>query len=360
MKQFRLFGTIINDDSERWSLDDVTPSQFNAFLRTVPAGEDIEIAINSPGGSITAGIAIANMVKGAANKITARVYGIAASMASVIACAAPDLRMFRSSFMMIHNPWGSMTGEADQLRQAADVLDSMKAAMMDFYASKFPGVDKAALDQLVSEETWMLGSELTTFGLAATIEDDPIEMAACVKGPAMFAKIPDAAKRFYAADPAMKPLPPPQSPEVLALVARAETFAAELTAAKARIGGLVETVAARDLALQQAQAKADAAETQRRDHQARADRLTAELEQARTSHVAAISERDGKITTLTASQTALEARLAGMTLNALKTPFDAVATTWDGALKECGGSYEAAKAKYPQLAADYQKTHSGK
>ena len=103
-----------------------------------------------------------------------------------------------------------------------------------------------------------------------------------------------------------------------------------------------------------------AAETQRRDHQARADRLTAELEQARTSHVAAISERDGKITTLTASQTALEARLAGMTLNALKTPFDAVATTWDGALKECGGSYEAAMAQYPQLAADYQKTHSGK
>lgn len=359
-KQFRIFGTIINDDSYRDSIDDVTPSQFNAFLRTLPPGEELEIAINSPGGHVTAGLAIANMVKSAQQKITCRVYGIAASMASVIACAAPDLRMFRSSFMMIHNPWGIMIGNATALRKEADVLDSMRDACVDIYASKFPTLNKDDLSQLMENETWMLGTELSAFGLACGVEDDPAEMAACVHGPLIFAKIPDPAKKFYSgmsAAPAAD-LRPPTS-DVAALSARAEALAADLAAALARASELQEAVASRDLLVQQAQAAADSAEAQRRDHQSRADRVQSEFEAFRTQAAADLAGRDGTIQSLQTDKQTLETRVSAMTLNALQTPKHAAATTWEEALAKCG-SYEAAKAQYPHLAEAYRLAHPSK
>ena len=381
-KQFRMFGTIINDDSERWCLDDVTPSQFNAFLRSCGPEDEIELAINSPGGIVTAGLAIANMVKSAKQPITARVYGVAASMAGVIACAAPTLAMFRSSYMMIHNPWGMAMGDADALRQTADVLDSMKSAIIDMYLSKFKTLKKDDLCKMMDDESWILGSECEAYGLSALIEDDPAQMAACVHGPAMFAKIPDAAKKFYAGDPAMPhlkqpdaahegqasgaatppavpPAEPPASPAVVALSKRVEELSALAAQAEARASDLSAQVAALTAERDTAQAAFAKAEEQRRDHQSKADKLAKELDQARAENKAAAEKATTQISSLSAEKVALEQRIAAISLNALGAPSTGCAQTWDDAIAECG-SYEKAKAKYPHLAEAYRLAHAPK
>ena len=329
MKQFKLFGTIIEDDTFRWCEQDVTPTQFANFLKANP-GEDIEIMINSPGGHVRAGLAIANMVKSAKQNITARIYGIAASMASVVACAAPKMSMFKNSFLMIHSPYAFTDGTADDLRMAADVLDTMQSACVDFYCSKFTNVDAAKLSAMMDAETWILGSEAADYGLAVDIEDNPLQMASCVKGPLVFGKMPAAADAFYVGNKDLPKLaPPPTAAEVADL--RAQLAAANTAAASA--------------------------ETQRRDIQSKADRLTHELAESKAGREADRADHARQVAALTAEKTDLEKRIASISMNALKPPDPACAQTWAEALEECGG-YEAAKAKYPHLADAYRIAHT--
>lgn len=381
-KQFRVFGAIVSDDSQRWTTDDVTPAQFASFLKFCDPDDEIELMINSPGGIVTAGIALANMVKGAKQKITARVYGIAASMASVVATAAPTLVMYRSSFMMIHNPWAMMMGDANALKKEAAVLDSMKTAIMGFYQSKFPTLKTDELSRMMDDETWMLGSEASAFGLQAAVEDDPAQVAACVHGPAMFAKIPDAAKKFYAGDPDMPHLPPPDaahegqdsgaatppapppaeppaSPAVVALSQRVEELQASVKQAEARAADLSAQIGALTAERDTALANAAKSEEQRRDHQSKADKLAKELDQARAENKAASEKATTQISSLSAEKGALEKRIAAISLNALGAPSTGCAQTWDDAIAECG-SYEKAKAKYPHLAEAYRLAHAPK
>jgi ATP-dependent protease ClpP protease subunit len=369
-KTFKLFGVIVGDKSERFSEDDVAPSQFKNFLATLSPDDEVEMAINCPGGSVIAGLAIANMIASAPQKFTAKVYGIAASMATAIAAACDNLSMYKASYFMIHNPWSIALGDSEDLRKQADLLDSMKSALLGFYGSVFPGVERAEIARMMDEETWMLGSDASAYGLACALEDGDMAMAACVHGPLSFAKIPDPAKKFYDFDHTLKasiPAPadvpeaePPAAspaaviiPEVAALSERAEALARDLAAARA------EVTAAQSLATSAGEAHARA-EQQRRDIQSRADRLAGDLDAsraetaaARTEMAAAQARAETAQLTLSTANAALEKRVASMTLNALGAPSQACAQTWEDALAECG-SYEKAKAAYPHLAEAYR------
>jgi ATP-dependent protease ClpP protease subunit len=369
-KTFKLFGVIVGDKSERFSEDDVAPSQFKNFLATLAPDDEVELAINSPGGSVIAGLAIANMIASAPQTFTAKVYGIAASMATAIAAACDSLSMYKASYFMIHNPWSIALGHSEDLRKQADLMDSMKSAILGFYGSVFPGVERAEIARMMDEETWMLGSDASAYGLACALEDGDMAMAACVHGPLSFAKIPDPAKKFYDFDhtlkasiPAPADVPPPAGavvppvppviPEVAALSERAEALARDLAAARAEVAA---TQTARNLA-NEAHARA---EQQRRDIQSRADRLAADLDASRAETAAARAEiataqaaASAAQLTLSTANAALEKRVASMTLNALGAPSQACAQTWEDALAECG-SYEKAKAAYPHLAEAYR------
>ena len=347
-KTFNLFGTIVNDDSDKWFTSDVTPKNFSDFLKGCEGDDEIEIAINSPGGFVTGGLAIANMVKSAKQKITAKVYGIAASMASVVACAADDVVMFKNSFMMVHNPWGFAWGDADDMKKEAAVLDSMKTAIIDFYRSKFPNVESDTLATMMDDETWMLGSEAETYGLITKIEDDPLQAAACITGPAVFGKIPEAAAKFYRSSKdrslgvqESRSLETPQTPQTPKLLDSSNSQPSPCQHCAAL------------------QAEIQTIETQRRDHQSKADRLTQDMAKLTADHKAELDTLTARVNALTAEKTDLEKRIGSTALNALKTPDQACAQTWGEALAECG-SYEAAKKKYPELATAYQLAHARK
>lgn len=173
----------------------IGPDSLEAFLKECAVGEKVKIEINSPGGSVIAGLAMANMIKNSKAHVIAHVVGIAASMASVVACACDEIHMEEAAFLMIHNPWSEAEGDAEELKHAADILEGMEVAMRAFYRGKFPQMTDAELDQLMAEETWMTGADCKARGMVCELVPSDVRAAACVTR-RHFKHMPEAAAKF--------------------------------------------------------------------------------------------------------------------------------------------------------------------
>jgi len=173
----------------------IGPDSLEAFLKGCAVGEKVKIEINSPGGSVIAGLAMANMIKNSKAHVIAHVVGIAASMASVVACACDEIQMEEAAFLMIHNPWSEAEGDAEDMRHAADVLESMEEAMRAFYRGKFPTMTDGDLDALMAEETWMTGADCKERGMVCELVPSDVRAAACVTR-RHFKHMPEAAAKF--------------------------------------------------------------------------------------------------------------------------------------------------------------------
>ena len=132
MKILKLDAEIGNRTAETWWGRTIGPDAVTDFLADAAPGERVKIEINSPGGLIVPGLAMANSIKNSKAHVVAHVTGIAASMASVIMCACDEIQLEEGAFVMMHNPWSWAEGDADDLRHEAGVLDTMKAAIMAF------------------------------------------------------------------------------------------------------------------------------------------------------------------------------------------------------------------------------------
>ena len=202
-KNFNLFGDIVENDADRWFESDVTPSIFIGWLAKQEG--DIEVNINSNGGSVTGGLAIANAIKAyAKGDVTCNVLGIAASMASVVACAGKKLCMGEGAFLMVHNPWTVTMGNAEDLRKDADTLDKMRDSILGFYQSKCPGKTADDLKALMDAETWLNPADAAFNGFAVENYAGELKAAASLTRRALD-KAPDAAKalvEFHAERPA--------------------------------------------------------------------------------------------------------------------------------------------------------------
>lgn len=151
----------IYDEIGYWG---VTAEDFASELSQVTAPE-IEVQINSPGGEVFAGIAIYNALRSHPAKVTTRVDGIAASIASVIAQAGDHRVMLSSAQMMIHEAWGLAVGPARDMREMADLLDRQSDVIAGIYASRSGG-DVAAFREHMAAEKWLTDKEAVELGLA--------------------------------------------------------------------------------------------------------------------------------------------------------------------------------------------------
>ena len=132
---------------------------------------DLSIRINSPGGFIIEGLAIYNAItraQSAGRKVTCHIDGLAASMASVLAMAGDDIIMADNALLMIHNPWDSACGDAEDLRNAADQLDRMKAQLVAIYARR-TGMAADDISTMMDAETWLNAQEALDQGFVTAI-----------------------------------------------------------------------------------------------------------------------------------------------------------------------------------------------
>jgi hypothetical protein len=99
-------------------------------------------------------------------------------MASVIAMAGDETLIADNALVMIHNPWGMTMGDADELRKEADILDKLKATLVNAYVRK-TGMEAEQVAQMMDDETWLDATEAVALGFADAIEDG-IEAAASI------------------------------------------------------------------------------------------------------------------------------------------------------------------------------------
>ena len=163
-------------DSVYW--DEVGAKEFVADLSKVTSN-DITVRINSGGGSVFAGFAMYNSLKQHKANVTVRIDGLAASAASIIAMAGDKIIMPTGSLMMIHNSWTLASGNAEGLRDVAEVLSKVDESMLNVYKAK-TGLDEATIKDLMDKESWMTPLEAKELGFVTDIED--IKIAASLDG----------------------------------------------------------------------------------------------------------------------------------------------------------------------------------
>ena len=157
-------GEIVTDE---WKDSDTSAAGFRDALKSLGDVKDINLHINSPGGSVFEGIAIYNMLKQNSAHINVYVDGLAASIASVIAMSGDAIFMPANAMMMIHNPWTMAVGNAEELRKQADDLDRITQSSVQTYLDKAGDkLDEKTLKDLMDNETWLTAQEAVDFGLA--------------------------------------------------------------------------------------------------------------------------------------------------------------------------------------------------
>lgn len=135
---------------------------------------NIDVRINSPGGSVWDAIAIYNaLVKHSAN-VNVYVDSLAASAASVIAMAGDKITMMVGSQMMIHDAMGFELGNAADMRAFAEYLDRQSDNISTIYAARAGGESTDWRTKMIAE-TWMFANEAVEMGLADEVYQKPVE-----------------------------------------------------------------------------------------------------------------------------------------------------------------------------------------
>lgn len=146
----------------------VTAVDFAKELKTITA-KTINVRINTPGGDVFDGLAIFNSLKDHGAQIQVKVDGIAASIGSIIAMAGHTITMGESAFLMIHNPWALVIGNAADMRDMALTLDKIGGSLAGIYASRATITTEQA-QSWMDAETWFTAEEAKAAGLADAVQ----------------------------------------------------------------------------------------------------------------------------------------------------------------------------------------------
>ena len=172
-----IYDVVQGDSYDFWTGETIESETSAKHVRNVlTENEDVEninIYINSVGGSVYEGLAIYNQLKRHKAYKTVYVDGMACSIASVIAMAGDKVIMPKASMLMIHNAWSCACGNAAELRKAADDLDVMSETLAQAYLSKSDGIlSYDELKALMDKETIMPAVQAHEYGLCDVVEDD--------------------------------------------------------------------------------------------------------------------------------------------------------------------------------------------
>ncbi len=200
-----IYGDVVGDEWEKWCDTDTCPQDVIDALRDAQ-GKDVDVYINSGGGSVFAGVAIYNMLKRHTGKVTVHIDALAASIASVIAMAGDEIIMPNNSLLMIHKPAMTMLGtyNANELQKMAEDLDVIENSITAAYSEKIKSdVGMEEIKQMMADETWLTAEEASKY-----FDVNVVEANAAV------AKVSDDIINSYKRAPAqMKNRKPPKQQE---------------------------------------------------------------------------------------------------------------------------------------------------
>lgn len=165
-KKINIKGPIIPSSYQRvydwFGIEATSPKRVNDLIDEAN-GEDIEVEVNSGGGSVFAGSEIYTALKSYKGNVTVKIVGLAASAASVIAMAGKKIIMSPTAQIMIHNSSTWTEGDYREMEHTAEVLKSINATIANAYRIK-TGKTQEELLSLMDKETWMAADEAKELG----------------------------------------------------------------------------------------------------------------------------------------------------------------------------------------------------
>ena len=158
---------IYDDIGEGW-FGGISSKDFADEIKKLGDVTEINLRINSQGGSVFDGVAIYNTLLNHPAKITVDIDSAALSIASVIAMAGDTINMASNALFMIHEPHGVFSGSAAELRKNADLLDMVGDQIIDTY-HKNRSIDADTLRAWVEAETWFTADEALAAGFVDNV-----------------------------------------------------------------------------------------------------------------------------------------------------------------------------------------------
>jgi ATP-dependent Clp protease protease subunit len=136
------------------------------FLASEDADKDINIYINSPGGSVTAGMAIFDTMQYIKPQVSTICVGLAASMGSLLLTAGAKGKRFAlpNSEIMIHQPLGGVQGQASDIKIHAEWILKTRNKLNQIYVER-TGQTLERIEQDTDRDNWMSAQEAKAYGL---------------------------------------------------------------------------------------------------------------------------------------------------------------------------------------------------
>lgn len=172
--ELMLYGEIA-DDRPWWDFDKeenyIVPAEFNQAMQALNGKSNITVRLNSNGGDPFAATAIYSMLKENPAHKDVIIEGIAASAATIIACAGDTVKAPSNACFMIHNPAVYPDGDSlteDDLTKLLNALQAIKSSIINAYVQKS---NKTAeeLSQMMDEASWMTGEQAKEAGFVDEI-----------------------------------------------------------------------------------------------------------------------------------------------------------------------------------------------
>ncbi len=153
-------GTAINDEVANLLIAQLL------FLESEDPDKDINFYINSPGGVVTAGLAVYDTMQYIKPDITTVCIGQAASMGALLLAAGADKKRYAlpNARIMIHQPMGGFQGQASDIEIQAKEILRMKSALNDILKSH-TGKDLEQISKDTDRDYFMSGQEARDYGI---------------------------------------------------------------------------------------------------------------------------------------------------------------------------------------------------
>jgi len=136
------------------------------FLESVDAKKDIQIYLNTPGGSVYAGLGIYDTMQYISSNVATICTGMAASMGAVLLCAGEKGKRtaLKHSRILIHQPMGGAEGQASDIEITAREIQKLKKELYDIIA-KHSGQKYAKIWKDSDRDYWMTADEAKEYGM---------------------------------------------------------------------------------------------------------------------------------------------------------------------------------------------------
>jgi ATP-dependent Clp protease protease subunit len=168
-----LYDFIVSSEDEASWFGGVSAEGFAKLMAEMTG--PVTVRLNSPGGDVFGGRAIAQAIRGYQGEVTVQIDGLAASAASTIAVAGDKVIGAPDAMMMIHEAWTFTVGNKRDHISTSELLSKIDDSIAEGYAAK--AGEKADTDwaNLMEKESWFTAAEALNLGLIDEIMPSKVE-----------------------------------------------------------------------------------------------------------------------------------------------------------------------------------------